>query len=199
MARHLKTGMAADTAAAEESKVRETVEAILADVAARGDTAVRAHSEKFDDWSPASFRLDAAEIEACLDEVSDQDIADIRFAQTQVRNFATAQKGALTDIEVETMPCGNAAIGRGSMAPNRIVCVPPPLPPVTPIRLGSTSDRLHKKSNARMEFHVCKPRMLCKRSSACVLNNPQLFLSSNPARCLEKPWASCRVICTLST
>ena len=104
MARHLKTGMAAGAAAAEESKVRETVEAILADVAARGDTAVRAHSEKFDDWSPASFRLDAAEIEACLDEVSDQDTADIRFAQTQVRNFAAAQKGALTDIEVETMP-----------------------------------------------------------------------------------------------
>ena len=104
MARHLKTGIAAETAAAEESKVRETVEAILADVAARGDAAVRAYSEKFDDWSPASFRLDAAEIEGCLDEVSAHDVADIRFAQTQVRNFATAQRGALADIEVETMP-----------------------------------------------------------------------------------------------
>ena len=104
MARHLKTGMAAEEAAAEEGRVRQTVEAILAEVAAHGDAAVRALSLRFDDWSPASFKLEPAAIEACVAEMSDQDIEDIRFAQTQVRNFAAAQKGALTDIEVETMP-----------------------------------------------------------------------------------------------
>ena len=123
MARHLKTGIAAETAAAEESKVRETVEAILADVAARGDAAVRAYSEKFDDWSPASFRLDAAEIEGCLDEVSAHDVADIRFAQTQVRNFATAQRGALADIEVETMP--GVILGHKNIPVSAVGCYVP--------------------------------------------------------------------------
>ena len=123
MARHLKTGIAAETAAAEESKVRETVEAILADVAGRGDAAVRAYSEKFDDWSPASFRLDAAEIEGCLDEVSAHDVADIRFAQTQVRNFATAQRGALADIEVETMP--GVILGHKNIPVSAVGCYVP--------------------------------------------------------------------------
>ena len=104
MARHLKTGMAAEEAAAEDGKMRQTVEAILTEVAAHGDAAVRALSSRFDDWSPASFKLEPAAIEACVAEMSDQDIEDIRFAQTQVRNFAAVQKGALTDIEVETMP-----------------------------------------------------------------------------------------------
>ena len=49
--------MAAETAAEADRKVRQTVEAILADVAARGDAAVRELSEKFDKWSPKSFRL----------------------------------------------------------------------------------------------------------------------------------------------
>ena len=39
------------------ARVRETVERILADVEARGDAAVRELSERFDGWSPQSFRL----------------------------------------------------------------------------------------------------------------------------------------------
>ena len=65
--------------------------------------------------------------------------------------------------------CGNAATGRESMAHSRIVCVPPPLPPVTATRPGSTSDRLQRKSRARMEFQVCNPMMLCNRNSAWAL------------------------------
>ena len=57
-------------------------------------------------------------------------------------------------MEVLTMPLGNAVIGRGSIAHNKIVWVPPPLPPVTAMRLGSTSGRLARKSRQRIEFQV---------------------------------------------
>ena len=104
MARYLKKGKVAAEVAESDAKVRATVEAILADIEARGDAAVRELSEKFDDWSPPSFRLTAEEIEAAIDQVPEQDVEDIQFAQEQVRNFAEQQKACLTDLEVETLP-----------------------------------------------------------------------------------------------
>ncbi len=100
----LKSGRDQAQAAAADTQVRATVEAILADIEARGDTAVRELSIKFDQWDREDFRLTDAEIEHCLSQLSPRDIADIKFAQTQVRNFATHQRAALRDIEVETLP-----------------------------------------------------------------------------------------------
>ncbi len=89
---------------AADKKVRETVETILADIASRGDMAIRELSIKFDGWDRENYRLTDAEIEGCLSELSKRDIADIKFAQTQVRNFAQHQRAAIRDIEVETLP-----------------------------------------------------------------------------------------------
>lgn len=96
--------VAATTAEAEQEAVSQTVSAILAEIAARGDAAVRACSERFDRWSPESFRLTPSQIEACVAEVPRGTLDDLRFAQAQVRNFAAHQKAALRDIEVETLP-----------------------------------------------------------------------------------------------
>ena len=104
MARHLKTAGAAALRADADSKVRAVVEGILADIEARGDIAVRELSQQFDNWSPASFRLTESEIEAAMSKVAPRDLEDIKFAQANVRRFAEAQKAALQDIEVETMP-----------------------------------------------------------------------------------------------
>ena len=104
MAHYIKRGQDAGTVAATDAKTRATVEAILADVEARGDEAVRALSVKFDDWSPARFRLSPEEIEHAISQVSARDLEDIRFAQAQVRNFAQHQRDSMKDVEVETMP-----------------------------------------------------------------------------------------------
>ena len=61
-------------------------------------------SEKFDSYSPASFRLSAEEINALIAQLTPRELSDIRFAQEQVRNFAQAQRDSMLDIEVETMP-----------------------------------------------------------------------------------------------
>ena len=66
MARYLKRGMDASAIKAADAKVRETVEEILADVEARRDPAVRELSQKFDNWSPPSFKLTAPEIERAI-------------------------------------------------------------------------------------------------------------------------------------
>jgi sulfopropanediol 3-dehydrogenase len=104
MIRILKRGATDAEKTEADRKVRQTVEAILDDIAARGDTAVRELSAKFDKWEPASFRLTDAEIEHLIATLPAQVIDDIKFAQTQIRRFAEAQKAALRDIEVETLP-----------------------------------------------------------------------------------------------
>ena len=88
----------------EDAKVRKVVEATLADIAARGDAAVRELSKQFDGYAPSTFRLSLSEIEAAIEQVSAQDQEDIAFAQKQVRNFAEHQKGSMLDLEVETLP-----------------------------------------------------------------------------------------------
>lgn len=85
-------------------ELRNTVEAIIADIAQEGDTALRRHSQRFDAWSPTSFRLTPAEIDACVASLSPQARDDIEFAQAQIRRFAQIQKLGIRDVEVETLP-----------------------------------------------------------------------------------------------
>src|ERR1700744_3717528 len=104
MAKHLKRGRDAAQRAEDNSKVRATVETILADIEKRGDAAVRELSIKFDSWDREDFRLSDAEIEGCLKQLTRRNLEDIKFAQAQVRNFAEHQKAAMRDVEVETLP-----------------------------------------------------------------------------------------------
>jgi sulfopropanediol 3-dehydrogenase len=104
MATYLKKAVGTAETDAADASVRETVERIIADVRKRGDQSVRELSEKFDHWSPASFRLTTQEIEALLATVSPETIQDIKFAQEQILRFAESQKATLEDIEVETFP-----------------------------------------------------------------------------------------------
>jgi sulfopropanediol 3-dehydrogenase len=104
MAIWLKRGAGNVAKAEADRAVRETVEAVLADIAARGDAAVRELSIRFDGWDRESYRLGEDEIAAALDSVGAQALHDIRFAQAQVRNFAERQRATIQDLEVETLP-----------------------------------------------------------------------------------------------
>lgn len=101
---YLKRGKPEAERSADDAKVRATVEATLKDIEMRGDAAVRELSERFDKFSPASFRLTQSEIEAAMQKVAPRDMADIEFAQTQIRRFAEAQRASMADIEIETLP-----------------------------------------------------------------------------------------------
>ena len=123
MARYLKHGIDAETKSQTDSNVRETVGSILADLEARGDDAVREYSKQFDNWSPASYRLSPAEIDACYDELTEQEKDDIRFAQEQVRNFAQIQRDSMKDVEVETLP--GVILGHKHIPVNAVGCYVP--------------------------------------------------------------------------
>jgi len=88
----------------DDRKVRTSVEEILSKIKKDGDDAIRFYSEKFDNYSPNSFRLSDTQIKECLTKVSSKDLEDIKFAQTQIKNFAEIQKDSMKDVESETLP-----------------------------------------------------------------------------------------------
>ena len=123
MAQYLKHGKPAEERAEDDAKVRSTVEGILDDINARGDTAVRELSAKFDGYEPTAFKLTDSEIEAAMQKVSTREMDDIRFAQAQIRRFAEAQRASMTDVEVETMP--GVILGHRNIPVNSVGCYVP--------------------------------------------------------------------------
>lgn len=88
----------------DNEKVKEIVENTLKEIELRGDDYIRELSEKFDNYSPSHFQLSEEQINELVNEVSNDDIEDIQFAQEQVRSFALAQLKTLNEIEIETQP-----------------------------------------------------------------------------------------------
>ena len=123
MVRYLKEGISQEEKDDADAKVRETVEGILSDIKLRGDEALKGYSKKFDRWEPDEFRLGRAEINACYDQVTEQNIEDIKFAQKQVRGFAEIQKAALIDVEQETLP--GVVLGHKNIPVNSVGCYVP--------------------------------------------------------------------------
>ena len=106
-----------------QKSVSETVDRILEDVQKRGDAAVRDLSLKFDGWNPESLMLSDREKQDCLDQLSSQDLKDIEFAQTQVRNFAQIQRDSMREVEVETLP--GVVLGHKHIPVNAAGCYVP--------------------------------------------------------------------------
>ena len=123
MPTYLKRGHSPQARAEDDRRVRETVENILADIASRGDAAVRELSVKFDGWDRTDYRLTDAEIQECLGQLTHQNIKDIEFDQAQVRGFAEHQRESIRDIEVETLP--GVVLGHRNVPVNSVGCYVP--------------------------------------------------------------------------
>ena len=123
MSIRLKTSIPADTRNSDDIKTREIVSSILSDIETRGEDAVRELSQKFDRWNPEQFTLSENEIDGCIAQISKQDIIDIKFAQSQIRNFARHQMASMKDIEVETLP--GVILGHKNVPMNAVGCYMP--------------------------------------------------------------------------
>jgi sulfopropanediol 3-dehydrogenase len=123
MIRYLKTAKSAAERNEDDAKVRAIVESTLAEIEQQGDQKVRALSEQFDGLSRESYRLSEEEIAQAMSEVSEQELADIKFAQDQIRNFAEHQKASMLDVEVETLP--GVILGHKNIPVNSVGCYVP--------------------------------------------------------------------------
>lgn len=123
MIKYLKQGKQAEEKAIDNQKVKEVVENIISDIERRGDEAVSQYSGQFDKWTPESFRLSREEIDACYEQLTEQEISDIKWAQEQVRNFATIQRESMKDVEVETLP--GVVLGHKNIPVDSVGCYVP--------------------------------------------------------------------------
>ena len=123
MITYIKEGKSDADVAESDAKVRATVEDILDEIAKHGDLAIQRLAKKFDGYSSESFRLSQTEIEAAIAKVPPENIDDIKFAQTQIRNFAKKQKECLLDLEVETLP--GIILGHKNVPVNSVGCYVP--------------------------------------------------------------------------
>ncbi len=123
MIKYLKQGKQAEEKAIDNQKVKEIVESIISDIEKRGDEAVSQYSGQFDKWTPESFRLSREEIDACYEQLTEQEISDIKWAQEQVRNFATIQRESMKDVEVETLP--GVELGHKNIPVDSVGCYVP--------------------------------------------------------------------------
>ena len=100
MIHYLKEGKSQEELTLSNQQNKKTVEDILADIESRGDEAIREYSEKFDKWTPKSFKLSKSDIQDCYDQVDEQAQNDIRWAQTQIRNFAQIQRDSMLKFRI---------------------------------------------------------------------------------------------------
>jgi sulfopropanediol 3-dehydrogenase len=84
--------------------VRRVVSEMLAAIEREGEDAIRRYSRDLDDWDPPSFVVGEAEVADAYDVIEPKLGEHIAFAQHQVRQFATAQRATLTDLECEPLP-----------------------------------------------------------------------------------------------
>jgi sulfopropanediol 3-dehydrogenase len=98
---YLKTAKDAEGVRRE---VVDTVSRMLSEIEHGGEEAVRRHSRELDDWDPESFLLGPGEIAAARDAVPEETRGHIDVALGNVQDFARAQRGTMTDLEVEPTP-----------------------------------------------------------------------------------------------
>ncbi len=123
MIRQIKKGITYAESKDADAKVRALVEDMLEQVTTRGDGAVRDYSAKLDNWAPENFRLSESQIQQIVASLPEQVIEDIRFAQTQIRNFAKIQRESIRDVEVETLP--GVILGHKNIPVNSVGCYVP--------------------------------------------------------------------------
>ncbi|MGE7666599.1 histidinol dehydrogenase [Ureibacillus composti] len=123
MVKIIKAGKSKEEVSKNDLQVSKIVADAIQDIEARGDAAVREYSEKFDKWSPASFRLTQEQISEIVASVPAEVIEDIKFAQKNIREFAEAQLASINDIEVENIP--GVILGHKNIPVSSVGCYVP--------------------------------------------------------------------------
>lgn len=91
------------TAASGEEDVSAAVKAMLDEIEAGGEVKALEYAAKFDRWD-GPVVVDPQTRAAAAAQVPEKLKQDIRLSHEQVRRFAEAQRGAISDVEVELSP-----------------------------------------------------------------------------------------------
>ena len=110
-------------AAADNAPVEKLVAEVIARVASEGDAAVADYSARFDKAELSRFEVTPEEREQALSRLDPQTRADTEFAIANVRAFAEAQLGSMSEIEIEIRP--GVHLGHRNIPLERVGCYVP--------------------------------------------------------------------------
>ena len=84
--------------------IADRVSEILLAIERGGEVALRRYSRDLDGWDPPSFELTREQIASAGDHVDDDLKRHLQRSRERTEAFARAQRGTLTDLEVEVSP-----------------------------------------------------------------------------------------------
>jgi sulfopropanediol 3-dehydrogenase len=94
---------ASRTSESGQTDVRAGVEALLAEIEVGGEAAVRKLARDMDQWD-GPILVTQADLATAIAKVPETLKADIRFAHANIQRFARAQRGTISDCEIEVIP-----------------------------------------------------------------------------------------------
>lgn len=112
-----RTLASADTLEADVKK-------IINDVRKNGDATLAGYNKKFDDCIRGSLRVSADEISSAYDEVSENEIEDIRSAAKNIRIFAEAQRRSFDELQ-DFSPSEGVSLGHRIIPVQSVCCYVP--------------------------------------------------------------------------
>jgi sulfopropanediol 3-dehydrogenase len=88
----------------DRTKLEDTVRAMLADIAANGDAAVKRYAAKLDRWDNDEFRVSDDQIRRVVREMPETFKEDFEYARRKVTDFAKRQLHSMHEFETEIEP-----------------------------------------------------------------------------------------------
>lgn len=88
----------------DRTKLEETVRAMLAEIAANGDAAVKRYAAKLDRWDNDEFRVSDDQIRRVVREMPETFKEDFEYARRKVTDFAKQQLHSMHEFETEIEP-----------------------------------------------------------------------------------------------
>ena len=83
----------------DKKKLTQTVGDMIDDVKKRKDEALREYSQRFDGSKRSVFLVSKEEIQEAYDQLTEQEILDLKKAAEHIRAFAGAQKETIKPLE----------------------------------------------------------------------------------------------------
>jgi sulfopropanediol 3-dehydrogenase len=88
----------------DRTKLEETVRAMLAEIAANGDAAVKRYAAKLDRWDNDEFRVSDDQIRRVVRDMPENFKEDFEYARRKVTDFAKRQLDSMHEFETEIEP-----------------------------------------------------------------------------------------------
>lgn len=90
---------AKERTAEDNRALRDAVTAIIDNVCEKGDEALRKYNARFDACERPSLRVSREEIEDAYDQMTDQELLDLKEAKNNIEGFAAAQRATVSELE----------------------------------------------------------------------------------------------------